>query len=186
MVQHPQLEIDIALDDRNIDLLEEGVDVALRMGTLDDSSMTARRISQSRRVVVGTPAYFDAAGVPLTPADLSQHEAIVYALRGGGTSWRFRRGASEVAVAVSGRVRVSAAEGMRAAVLSDMGLAVASSWMFEPELHTGQVRQVLTDWSLPPVDLWAVFPAGRMISAKARAFVDFVESILAQDKARYR
>lgn len=178
MDQHPQLQIEIALDDRNIDLLEEGVDVALRMGTLDDSAMTARRISQSPRIVVGTPAYFDVAGVPMTPADLGKHQAIVYSLRGGGQSWSFSQGANQVAVVVSGRVRVSAAEGIRTAVLGDMGLAVASRWMFAPELQTGQVRQVLEDWSLPPVDLWAVFPTGRMVSAKARAFVDFIERVL--------
>ncbi|MCD0501648.1 LysR family transcriptional regulator [Bordetella petrii] len=186
MDQHPQLEIEIVLDDRNIDLLEEGVDVALRMGTLDDSSMTARRVAQSPRVVVGTPAYFDAAGVPTTPADLSRHQAIVYSLRGGGQSWSFSQGGGQVAVVVSGRVRVSAAEGMRTAVLADMGLAVASRWMFAPELQAGQLRQVLQDWSLPPVDLWAVFPSGRMASAKARAFVDFVEQTLARDEAPQR
>lgn len=179
MDRHPQLEIDIALDDRNIDLLEEGTDVALRMGALDDSSMTARRIGRSPRLVVGTPSYFALAGVPRAPADLSGHQAIVYSQRGGGESWSFRQGSTEVAVVVSGRVRVSAAEGIRTAVLSDMGLAVASRWMFAPELDDGRVQAVLTDWTLPPIDLWAVFPSGRLVTAKARAFVAFVEEVLA-------
>lgn len=178
MDRHPQLEIDIALDDRNIDLLEEGTDVALRMGALDDSSMTARRIGRSPRLVVGTPGYFALAGVPRAPADLSGHQAIVYSQRGGGESWSFRQGSTEVAVVVSGRVRVSAAEGIRTAVLSDMGLAVASRWMFAPELDDGRVQAVLTDWTLPPIDLWAVFPSGRLVTAKARAFVAFVEEVL--------
>ncbi|ANN76127.1 LysR family transcriptional regulator [Bordetella flabilis] len=177
--QHPQLDIDIALDDRNIDLLEEGIDVALRMGLLDDSAMTARRIGQSPRRVIGTPRYFEQAGIPQTPADLSRHQAIVYSQRGGGESWSFSQNGSEVAVVVAGRVRVSAAEGMRAAVLSDMGLAVASEWMFSPELADGKVRTVLTDWKLPPIDLWAVFPSGRLATSKARAFVAFVEEVLA-------
>jgi DNA-binding transcriptional LysR family regulator len=179
---HPNLEIDIALDDRNINLLEEGVDVALRMGTLEDSTMTARHLAQSPRLVVGTPAYFSAAGVPQTPADLSKHEAIVYWQRGGGESWAFSQGGTEAAVVVSGRVRVSAAEGMRAAVLGDMGLAVASQWMFAPELAAGTVRAVLTDWRLPPVDLWAVFPSGRKVTSKARVFVEFVEQTLAETR----
>lgn len=178
--QHPQLEIDIVLDDRNIDLLEEGVDVSLRMGSLDDSGMTARRISRSPRLVVGTPAYFEEAGVPATPADLSRHQAIVYSQRGGGESWSFSQNGSETAVVVSGRVRVSAAEGIRTAVLGHMGLAIASQWMFSPELANGRVRAVLTDWQLPPVDLWAVFPAGRLVTSRARAFVAFVESVLAE------
>lgn len=176
--RHPNLQVDIVLDDRTIDLLEKGVDVALRMGSLDDSAMTARRIAQSRRLVVGTPGYFAEAGVPTTPADLSQHQVIVYSSRGGGESWAFSQQGKEVAVVVSGRVSVSAAEGIRTTVLGGMGLAIASEWMFSPELADGAVQAVLTDWELPPIDLWAVFPAGRLVSAKARAFVAFVEEIL--------
>ena len=175
---HPGLTIDVVLDDRNIDLLENGVDVALRMGTLSDSSMTARKIAVSRRVVLGTPAYFAAHGVPRNPAELAAHQAIVYDRLGGGEAWSFRNGDAEVAVAVSGRLRVSAAEGVKAAVLADMGLAIASVWMFAPELADGSVREVLSDWSLEPLDLWAVYPSGRKASAKARAFVEFVESLM--------
>ncbi|WP_322103174.1 LysR family transcriptional regulator [Paraburkholderia sp. J41] len=98
--RHPNLELDVILDDRSIDLLEEGVDVALRMCSLDDSSMTARHISQSRRLVVGTPDYFAQMGVPGTPAELSRHQAIVYSLRGGGESWAFTQNGTEVAVVV--------------------------------------------------------------------------------------
>ena len=175
---HPGLSVDVVLDDRNVDLMEEGIDVALRMGDLPDSGMTARRISQVPRWVVGTPAYFAAHGEPGTPGELAQHEAVVYGQRGGGASWRFRREATEVSVEVAGRVQVSAAEGVRAAVLSDLGIAIASEWMFSPELASGAVRRVLTDWSLPAIDLWAVYPSGRKSSAKARAFVDFVENAL--------
>ncbi|WP_459623593.1 LysR family transcriptional regulator [Burkholderia sp. 3C] len=182
--RHPDLQLDIILDDRSIDLLEEGVDVALRMGTLDDSSMTARHIASSRRRVVATPAYLAEAGTPATPAELSRHQVIVYSQRGGGEAWSFSRDGAEVAVAVSGRVRVSAAEGMRTAVLGHMGLAIASEWMFGPELARGEVRAVLNDWTLPGVDLWAVFPAGRMVTSKARAFVDFVEEVMAEAQVK--
>ncbi|CAB3809881.1 LysR family transcriptional regulator [Paraburkholderia fynbosensis] len=177
--RHPKIVIDLRLEDRNIDLLEEGLDVALRMGSLADSAMTARRIGQSPRLVVGTSEYFARAGMPTTPSDLSEHQAIVYSQRGGGESWTFNRDGDEVDVTVSGRVRVSAAEGMRTAVLSGMGLAVASRWMFSPELASGKIKAVLTDWTLPTLDLWAVFPSGRLVTAKARAFVEFVEEALA-------
>ena len=176
---HPQLNIDVVLDDRNIELLEGGIDVALRMGALTDSNMTARRIAQSRRVVLATPEYFRRHGAPRAPADLAGHAAIVYDRLGGGVSWSFRQGETEASVAVSGRVRVSAAEGVRAAVLAHMGLAVASEWMFAPELASGQVRRTMEDWSLAPVDLWAVYPSGRKANAKARAFVAFVEATMA-------
>lgn len=94
---------------------------------------------------------------------------------GGGNTWTFRQGASKVSVSASGRLRVSAAEGVRAAVLGGMGLAITSEWMFTLELASRAVRTVLPEWTLPTIDLWAVFPTGRMASAKARAFVAFVE-----------
>ncbi|MFG1412232.1 LysR family transcriptional regulator [Xanthobacter sp. VTT E-85241] len=178
LARHPDIEIDVLLDDRVIDLVSEGVDLALRMGELIDSTAIARRIARGQRSVLATPAYLARAGTPLAPADLATHEAIVYSQL--GASWTFRRNGAQASVAVKGRVRLSAAEGIRAAVLADMGLTVNSDWMFAPELESGAVRRVLEDWELPPVDLWAVFPTGRLASAKARAFADYVESIFAQ------
>lgn len=182
---HPELDIDIMLDDGQIDLLEHGVDVALRMGELRDSSMTARKIAQCRRVVLGTPAYFAAVGEPHVPADLAGHQSIPYARdAGGGGVWRFTLGddpQTHQSVTLNGRLRVTAAEGVRAAVLADAGLAVASEWMFAPELASGVVREVLSDWILPPMGLWAVYPSGRLASAKARAFVEFVQAVLHAD-----
>ena len=175
---HPDLNVDMVLDDRNVDLLEEGIDIALRMGRLEDSSMTARKIGEVPRLVVGTPAYFKRAGIPASPADLSSHQAIVYNQRGGGGAWTFRRESSEVAVVVSGRVATTAAEGIRAAVLANLGLAVVSEWMFSPELKSGEVCPVLNDWRLPPIELWAVFPGGRMVNAKTRAFLNFLADVL--------
>lgn len=172
---HPALSIDVVLNDRNVDLVEEGIDVALRMGVLPDSGMTARRIAQGRRSVIGTPAYFATVGTPRVPADLALHQTVIYGQAGAGGSWAFERDGSVISVVVQGRVRMTAAEGVRAAVLANMGIAVASEWMFAPELASGAVTRVLADWALPAVDLWAVFPTGR----KARAFVDFVQAALA-------
>jgi DNA-binding transcriptional LysR family regulator len=176
--RHPELNIDIVLDDENIDLLEHGIDVALRMGVLGDSNMTARKVARGRRCVVGTPAFANQAGEPRVPADLLSHQAIVYEQSGGGSVWSFKQGNTETAIVVAGRVRVNAAEGVRAAVLADMGVAIASEWMFTPELASGAVQRVLPDWELPGIDLWAIFPSGRMVSAKARAFVAWIEEIL--------
>lgn len=182
LAAHPDLTMDVVLDDRVIDLVEEGVDLALRMGSLGDSSLTARKLAVAPRHVLGTPAYFARSGVPATPAELTGHAAVIYAQGVGGDTWSFRRGRgpTEVSVSLFGPLRVSAAEGVRAGVLAGMGLAIASAWMFSPELASGAVRPVLTDWSLPPVDLWAVYPTGRMPSAKARAFAAFVEAELKQ------
>ena len=179
LAQHPGLRLDVVLDDRKVDLLEEGIDVALRMGGVrEPGAMTARKIAENPRLVLGTPTYFAAAGVPATPADLRTHESVIYDQRVGGTDWEFKRGSVAVDVTVSGRLRISAAEGVRAAVLAHAGFAIASEWMFAPELKSGSIRAVLTEWTLPPIGLWAVFPAGRMVSAKARTFVTFVEETL--------
>ena len=178
LADHPGLDIDVVLDDRVIDLVAEGIDLSLRMGDLPDSSAVARRISTGGRSVVATPAYLERAGEPRNPADLAGHEAVIYSQL--PSAWSFSQAGTEVSVAVHGRVRVSAAEGLRAAVLADMGLTIASDWMFSPELVSGGVRRVLTAWTLAPIDLWAVFPTGRLASAKARAFAGFVEDVMAE------
>jgi DNA-binding transcriptional LysR family regulator len=176
--QHPDLDIDVILDDRNVNLIEEGIDVALRMGELPDSGLTARKIGECPRMVLGTPTYFEQHGVPCSPADLAGHQAVIYSQHGGGAHWQFKKGSTEQSVTVSGRVRVTAAEGVRTTVLAHLGITLSSQWMFAPELASGEIRQVLQEWQLPVLDLWAVFPTGRMASAKARAFVEYVEQLL--------
>ena len=176
LAEHPLLDVDVVLEDGDLDLIAAGIDVALLIGRLTDSAVTARRIGQCQRHVIATPAYFAARGVPQTPADLLAHQAIVYEQRDGRPTRAFRQGTSETTVTVSGRLRVSAGEGLREAVLADLGFAIGSEWLFAPELKSRVVQTVLTDWRLPTVDLWAVFPMGRQASVKARAFASFVES----------
>ncbi len=178
LARHPELEMEVVLDDRNIDLVQEGIDVALRMGQLTDSRLTARRIASGRLVVVGTPAYFERTGEPTAPGDLAAHQAVIYDQGGGGADWTFQRDGVEIAVTLKGRLRVSAAEGVRAAVLANAGIAVASEWMFSPEIADRTVQTVLQDWELPRIDLWAVFPAGRTATAKARVFTQFAEEVM--------
>ena len=180
LADHPALEIELVLDDSTVDLVSAGIDVALRMGELADSALVAHKIGQARRLVVATPAYFAAAGEPRAPADLAGHRAVLYDRSGDGAAWTFRRGAEAVAVTVAGRLSVTAAEGVREAVFADLGFAVASEWMFAPELRSGKVRAVLADWTLPPLDLWVVRPGGRCPGAKARAFIDFMGQALDQ------
>jgi DNA-binding transcriptional LysR family regulator len=180
LARHPDLEMEVVLDDRSVDLVQEGIDVALRMGRLADTALTARRIATTRHVVIGTAAYFARAGEPISPGDLIAHEAVIYSQRGGGPVWTFQRDGAELAVTVKGRLHVTAAEGVRAAVLADAGIAIASDWMFAPELAAGTVKAVLQDWDLPPMDLWAVYPAGRAATTKARTFIAFVEEVMRQ------
>jgi DNA-binding transcriptional LysR family regulator len=176
LAQHPALDVDLVIDDRNIDLVETGIDIGLRAGQLSNSTLTARKIAQCQTRVIGTPSYFNTAGVPQSPADLMAHQVIIYEQPLGAPTWSFRQGGAEVSVSLGGRVRLNSAVGVRACVLADLGLAVASEWMFAPELKAKTVKPVLTDWLLPPVEAWAIFPAGRQASTKARTFASFIES----------
>lgn len=173
---HPDLDVDVVLDDRTIDLIAEGIDISLRMGMLADASVVARKLASSRRSVLATTEYLARTGTPRVPADLSNHETIVYSQ--SSDVWNFRCNGAEVSVLMRGRARFSAAEGIRAAVLAHMGLTIASDWMFAPELANGRVSRLLEDWSLPDIDLWAVFPTGRLATAKARLFAEFVEKVM--------
>lgn len=156
--------------------IAEGIDISLRMGALADSGIVARKLASSRRSVLATSEYLKRAGVPLVPADLANHETVVFSQM--SNVWNFSKDGTEVSVLVRGRARFSAAEGIRAAVLADMGLTIASDWMFAPEMSSGRVSRLLENWSLPDIDLWAVFPTGRLATAKARAFAEFVEGIM--------
>jgi DNA-binding transcriptional LysR family regulator len=176
MTEHPSLDVEIVLDDRDIDLIEAGIDVALRLGPLRDSGTIARKIGNCRSCVVGKPAYFARHGRPKAPGDLVEHQAVIYEQRVGGPTWTFCQGTTETTVTLRGRLRVSTAEGVREGVLAGLGLSIGGSeWLFAPELKSGAVIAVLQDWSLPAVDLWALFPAGRQASAKARTFTSFIE-----------
>jgi DNA-binding transcriptional LysR family regulator len=181
LAEHPSLEIELVLDDRHLDLVNEGIDVSLRMGAMPDSNMTARRIAEGRRIVVATPSYLERHGAPASPGELVNHQTVIYTPGGRGepwTSWTFRKGTEEVSVVLQGRLKVTAAEGIREAVNNDLGLAVSSVWNFSRELRSGQVVTILDDWALPATHLFAVYPTGRLASTKARVFVSFVEGIM--------
>ncbi len=172
---HPNLSVDFVMDDRYIDLMGENIDVALRAGELPDSSLTARKLASCERSVVASPAYLARMGTPFAPGDLLDHTAIVYTQGLVAEEWSFRRATAHRSVRIPTRLSFSAAEGVREAVIAGLGLAISSRWMMEPELANGSVVPVLTDWKLPSADLWALYPSGRLPTAKARAFVNWFE-----------
>jgi DNA-binding transcriptional LysR family regulator len=179
---HPNLRVDFVMDDRYIDLMGENVDVALRAGELPDSSLTARKLASCERLVVASPAYLARMGTPSAPNDLLNHTAIIYTHGLVAEEWRFRRANANTSVRIPTRLSFSAAEGVREAVIAGLGLAISSRWMMEPELASGSVVPVLTDWDLPSADLWALYPSGRLPTAKARAFVKWFEESFLQPK----
>lgn len=181
LAEHPALTLDIRLDDRNVDLRREGADMAIRLGPLDDSSMTARKLASARRVLVASAAYLRRHGVPREPVDLARHEFVIYTRGKTPATVDLRRGEEAVQVPVHGRLTVSAMEGLREAVLAGLGMAATSTWVFEEELARGEVVEVLEEWSQPAMDAWAVYPSGRLPPARARAFAAYVEQLLHAD-----
>jgi DNA-binding transcriptional LysR family regulator len=177
---HPKVQIELLMDDRVVDLVAENIDAALRLGVPTDSALRARKLGQADRLVIASPAYLSRRGVPRTPADLLEHDGVIYGQSSGGQEWLFRRGTSETSVHLRTRLKLSAAEGVREAVLAGQGFAIASRWMFTPELKSGEVVSLLEEWALPPIDLWVIFPSGRLTSAKARAFIKWFEKIITQ------
>ena len=180
LAQHARLDIEMIVNDRFVNLAEERMDLALRTGRLTDSSLIVRKIGQASIRVMASAAYWKAHGKPKAPEDLLAHECIILQRDGQQRDqWPFRKGALESSMKMRGRLKVDAGEAMREAVLSGLGIAVVSEWLFSPELSSGAVEPALDDWDLPASDLWAVFPTGGQISPKAREFVAFIERCMA-------
>jgi DNA-binding transcriptional LysR family regulator len=178
--QHPHVDIEMIVNDRFVNLAEERMDLALRTGRLTDSSLIVRKIGQARIRVMASTSYWKAHGKPKAPDDLLGHECIILQRDGRLLDeWPFRKGALESSTKMRGRLKVSAAEAMREAVLSGLGIVVVSEWLFSPELASGAVESALDDWDLPASDLWAVFPTRGLVNTKAREFVAFIERCMA-------
>ncbi|MFC0227012.1 LysR family transcriptional regulator [Serratia aquatilis] len=175
---NPALAMDLLLDEGELGLIEEGIDIALRIGDLPDSAFTARKLGVAQQYVIGAPAYFERAGIPETPRELLRHEMVIQPRSLVAEQWVFTRQQHRQEVVLLGRVRVSAAECLREMVIAGFGATIACEGLFRREIANGSVVAVLADWQLPPLPLWAVFPSGHFIPAKARAFADFVQLLL--------
>ena len=172
MEQHPALRIDLAMNDQRQDLITEGIDVALRFGALADSNATARLIGKSPRLLLASPAYLAKAGIPDTPASLANHSVIVGPGGVGSDGWSFQRDARTMSIRVEGRLTASINEGAIAAAVAGLGIVSTGHWGCGAELRNGALVQVLADWLMEPVEVHAIFPAGRAAKPAARALAD--------------
>jgi DNA-binding transcriptional LysR family regulator len=175
---HPDLRIELELADRNLDLLEEGLDIAVRIGSLTDSALTARRVGAVSRVLVASPAYLSAHGAPRTPAELAGHATIVSFSRGGLLEWRFRDGTRDRVVRLTPRLLVNDIEAMLLAARAGHGIARALSYQVVEECRTGTLIRLLPAFEPPPEPVHLLFSGGAMTRASVRAFVDFAAGYL--------
>ncbi|HST37737.1 MAG TPA: LysR family transcriptional regulator [Allosphingosinicella sp.] len=169
-VAHPKIELDIELEDRTVDLVSGGYDVAVRIGRLADSALIARRIAPIRKAVVASPAYLDRHGRPETPADVAGHDVLLYAYE----QWRFQVGTRWETVRVSPVMRSNNGDMLLAAAEAGFGLCMLPSFIAAPSLEAGKVEVVLRDYPLEEGALHAVMPPGRATTARVRALVDFL------------
>ena len=179
LARYPELEIDLQIVDRYIDLVEEGIDVAIRVGILKDSALKSRRIGTAERLCVASREYLAAHATPNHPKDLRSHNCILYTLSSAGSTWSFR----DVDLAVRGNFRVNTPDGIRSAVLDGIGIAYAPGWLFEDALADGRVRSLLIEHHGPPVPIHFVYAANRMLPRRATVFMDCIAEAFARDPA---
>lgn len=174
--QYPDLSIELAMSDSFVNLVEQGIDVAIRVGNLPDATLIARRIGTTRRVTVASPDYFRKWGKPRTPHDLVHHDCIVYTALATGNEWHFESKDGPIKVRVSGRLSANNSEAIREAVLSGCGVAVSPTWLFRTELADKSVHVVLQAFEPVRLPIHAIYPSRQLVSARVQAVVDFFAS----------
>lgn len=171
---HPKVELDISFEDRIVDLVTGGLDLAVRLGNLEDSSLVARKVAPVRRVVLASPAYLESRGRPAQPRDLNQHDILVYANAGKAEQWRFRAGTAWEHVRVRPRLRTDNGEMLLAAAIAGLGVCLLPSFIAAPAIESGALEVIMRDFPLEEGGLHVVMPPGRATTARVRALVDFL------------
>lgn len=175
LAHYPDLSVDMNLDDRRVDLVEEGFDLAIRIGELPDSSLVARRLGPCRHVVCGAPGYFKRHGLPRTPEDLRDHNAITFKYQDSPREWHFASPKGGVIrIPVSGSIQMNNSLGLREALLHEAGVTLTPTFVVGDDIKAGRLQAVLPDYKALEVSIYAVYPQRRHQSPKVRAFVDFI------------
>ena len=185
--RYPGLRIDHDAGDRYVNLVEEGIDVAIRIGQLSDSTLVARRIGAFEIATVASKSYVERHGEPRRPGDLGGHACVTFMFRGSPRPWEFGGPKGSTTIAPAGPLRFHDAESVRAAVLAGLGVGHAPAWLFAEEIAAGTVSRLLTVYVPAPVSIHAVCSSGKAVTSKAKAFIDFLaESFAASDWLKTR
>ena len=176
LAMNPNVKVSVDLNDRVVDLVTAGFDLAIRIGALADSSMVARQLAPNRRVLVASPAYLKRRGVPRTPADLANHDCLVITgAHGRQDEWTLGDGAGgQTTVRVHGRIESNFGELLRDAAVAGMGIALHATWHVAEDLRAGRLKMVLPRYPLATTGVWAVMPQRHLVPARVRAFVEFL------------
>lgn len=174
LAQFPEMSVEVILTNRFVDLIEEGVDLAIRIGALSDSRLIARRLCANRRVLVAAPSYLERSGVPRHPAELAAHEAVLFTGFAKPREWKLIGSEGPVTVSVSGRVATNNLEVLDRAAKQGLGITVGATLAVDKSLLSGELVRVLPDYQFEPSAIFAVYPSARQLSTKVRAMVDFL------------
>jgi DNA-binding transcriptional LysR family regulator len=176
MQLNPKLQVELSFEDRYVDLVEQGIDVAIRMGRLADSTLGARYLGINPWVVVGSPGYLAARGVPRSPSDLDQHDALIYSTVQGDARWLFSGAdGQQQPTAVRGPLRSNNLSALLVAARGGMGLAALPWYVAHESVKSGAVQPVLTEWALPSQEIHAVYPSPRQVPAKVSGFIEWLQ-----------
>ncbi|MEM7159868.1 MAG: LysR family transcriptional regulator [Myxococcota bacterium] len=172
---HPKIELDLHFTDRYVDLLEEGVDIVVRIGTTPDSTLVARKLGLTRRVVVASPDFLARHGMPQQPGELATRPCVVFASGGSGSRWVFERGGQRSAVRLSSIVRSDNGHVLRDLAVRGVGITTLASWLVAPDIEAGRLVPLLEDYTMPTMDITALYPSRRFLPHRARRFLEFLE-----------
>lgn len=178
MRRYPELRVEAVFNDRQVDLVEEGFDLAVRIGHLSGASLVARKLCDERYAVVAAPAYWDRRGRPERPAELARHNCLSYAYLSTGDLWRFEGPDGLESVRVAGTLRSNNGEVLRFAALAGEGVALMPRFMCWRDVAEGRLEIGLRGWNPPPLGVYAVYPEARQRPAKLRVFMDFLAETL--------
>ncbi len=184
LARYPEVTGELLLSDRNAALVDDGIDLAVRIGVLEDSSLVARRVGAVRRICVASPSYLEAAGEPTTPDDLAQHRLIRFAIAPGPSDWSFWQAGVEKRVAIEPRYTTNNADAALAYAEQGGGITRALSYQAWDGLHAGRLRLVLPAFEPPPLPVQCVYPSARFLPLKVRAFIDLAEATADWDFTR--
>jgi DNA-binding transcriptional LysR family regulator len=179
--RHGALRIELGISDARQDLTIERMDVALRVGVAVDAGLRSRKLASAQRVLAASPSYLQRAGAPACPADLVTHSVILGPGGDRSRAWTFGKDGRTCSIRVEGRVMTAVNEGATAAAVAGLGITQTSVWGCRAELRRGDLVAVMTDWTLEPVELYALFPAGGAPAPAARAFVEYFADEIARD-----
>lgn len=176
MREHPQLQVELNFEDRYVNLVEQGMDVAIRMGRLEDSTLGARYLGLNPWVVVASTTYLAARGIPRTPAELAAHDALIYSTVQGDARWNFTSPEGKMlSIPVKGPLRSNSLSALLAAARDGMGVAALPRYVAEESLKASAVTALLTHWALPVQEIHAVYSSPRLIPAKVSTFVAWLQ-----------